>query len=166
VEYALNGIKEYGLFKRKVWDKALQKTNPGRPLLVQRLDRLDSFYYIVPMQESERRVPVLVNVDARFGYYRQALAIPDGSMDFVANIDRKAILKTVVSRKFELEGHLGRLLVRREALCLYPTLVWRPCRESLSPYWPFHMFTIAAHRLYIRIDGAVFTELHDNEPGI
>ena len=56
--------------------------------------------------------------------------------------------------------------MRKEALCLYPTLVWKPCRESLSPYWPFHMFTAGSHRLYIRVDGAVFTALHDTDRGI
>ena len=37
--------------------------------------------------------------------------------------------------------------------------------ESLSPYYPFHMIIIGDHRLYIRSDGKVFTELHDAGPG-
>lgn len=64
--------------------------------------------------------------------------------------------KTVVGRRFELGGDRGRLLVRKDAVCLYPHLVWRPCRESLSPYYPFFMFTLGNERLYVRVDGAVF----------
>jgi hypothetical protein len=72
----------------------------------------------------------------------------------------------IAGRRVELPDRLGRLPVRREAICLYPTLVWKPCRESLSPFWPFHMLTIGAHRIYVRIDGAVFTALHDDDRGI
>ena len=72
----------------------------------------------------------------------------------------------VIDRVFDLDDRLGRIRVRPEALCLYPILVWKPCRESLSPFWPFHMFTVGAYRLYVRIDGTIFTALHDNEPGI
>jgi hypothetical protein len=48
----------------------------------------------------------------------------------------------------------------------HANLVWRPCAESLSPYWPFYRFD--AHlpngrpiTIYVRIDGEVFTELHE-----
>jgi hypothetical protein len=162
---AVAGLKEYGLYERGVWRKALQNTRPGEPVLVQRLDRLDSFYYIVPMQASRKRVPVLASVDARFGYYRQAVALQSGT-HLLPQVKREALLERVVGQRFELEDRLGRLLVRKEAWCLYPTLVWRPCRESLSPFYPFHMFTAGAHRLYVRIDGAVFTTLHIDDRGI
>ena len=60
----------------------------------------------------------------------------------------------------------GRLLVRKDAVCMYPHLVWRPCRESLSPYFPFYMFTVGGHRLYVRIDGPVFASLTLDMKGI
>jgi hypothetical protein len=81
-------------------------------------------------------------------------------------MDRKELVSKVSDKRFELEEPLGRLLVRPEAFCLYPTLVWKPCRESLSPFWPFHMFIIGDYRLYVRIDGAIFTRLHDDQRGI
>ncbi len=163
---ALAGLKEYGLHERELWKESLQGTKPEQPLLVQRLDHLDRFYYIVPMQASRNRVPVLVSVDARYGNYRQALALPKGSAPFLQAGDSKELLQSFVGKRVELPKDKGRLLLRKEAMCVYPTLVWKPCRESLSPYWPFHMITVGAHHIYIRIDGAVFTELHDNEPGI
>lgn len=162
---AQSGLRAYGLYERKGWQTALRDTGPGEPVLVQRLDHLDRYYYIVPMQTSPERVPVLASVDARFGDYRQAVALPEGSQ-LVAGLDQRELVKRVVGNKFELEDRLGRLLVRGEAYCLYPIPVWKPCRESLSPFWPFYMFSVGAHRLYIRIDGAVFTKLHDDERGI
>lgn len=109
---------------------------------------------------------MLVNVDARYATYQQAVAAPEGQTHLVPTLGREELLKLVVDRRFELDDRLGRLRVRREALCLYPTLVWKPCRESLSPFWPFHMFTAGSQRLYVRVDGAVFTALHDTDRGI
>jgi hypothetical protein len=136
------------------------------PYLVQRLDHPDRYYYVVPMQQSEKNVPVLASVDARFGDYCQAVAVPERHSALLPNLDPKALLKKIVGQRFELEDRLGRLLVRKEALCVYPTLVWKPCRESLSPFWPFHLVTVGNYQLYIRIDGMVFTKLHDAERGI
>jgi hypothetical protein len=84
----------------------------------------------------------------------------------IADRDRKSVLERIVGNRFELGKRQGRLLVRKEAVCMYPTLVWKPCRESLSPFWPFYLFTVGAYRLYVRIDGAVFTTLHDQDRGL
>ena len=56
--------------------------------------------------------------------------------------------------------------MRPEAYALYPTLVWRPCRESLSPFVPFHLVVTGQHSMFVRLDGRVFTKLHLNTPGI
>ena len=66
---------------------------------------------------------------------------------------------------YALPDQRGSLLVRPRAATIYPLLVWKPCVESLSPYYPFHMIIVGDHRLYIRSDGKVFTELHDAGPG-
>jgi hypothetical protein len=165
-EFAVNGLHEYGLYERKQWGRTLEGTEPGEPVLVQHLDRPDTFYYIVPMQFSPEKVPVLVSVDARFGDYRQASAIHEGESQLIARHEPDELLKMVVGQKFDLGDREGRLLVREQALCLYPIPVWKPCRESLSPFWPFYMFSVGDQRLYVRIDGAVFTKLHDQDPGI
>jgi hypothetical protein len=44
--------------------------------------------------------------------------------------------------------------------------VWRPCRESLSPFYPFKLVSYGAHRLYLRSDGQIFTRLTVGERGI
>jgi hypothetical protein len=163
---AVAGFEQYGLNKRKGWKRVLKGTSPGKPMLVQRLDRTDSFYYIVPMQSSKKRTPVLASVDARYGNYRQAVALTEGQSALVNAPDQKELLKKLVGSRITLPGLEGRLLVRQEALCVHSTLVWKPCRESLSPYWPFHMISIGSQRIYVRIDGQIFTQLHDDVKGI
>jgi hypothetical protein len=166
-ESALRGLQEHGLTKRKQWAAALKSVTPGEAVLVQRLDRLDSFYWIVPLQRRRAQVPAAVSVDARSGEYRQAIVLPkpDEAAAFEAP-KTEAVLESIAGRRFELPDRLGRLLVRPEAVCVHPTLVWRPCRESLSPFYPFRMVTVGAHRLYVRLDGAVFTSLTLGQHGI
>lgn len=160
------GLRRHGLYEQENWAAALAGTSPGQSVLVQRLDRLDSFYYITPFEKKDGQHTVLGSIDARSGEYRQALALPShGSIQF-SELKKEAIMKMVHGRHFELEDQLGRLHVRPEAVCLYPTLVWKPCRESLSPFWPFHMLTIGSQHLYIRIDGTVFTALHTTDRGL
>jgi hypothetical protein len=160
VEQAQVGLRRYGLLERDSWRPALEDTEPGEPVLVQRLDRVDSFYWIVPMSRRGEVVPAAVAVDARFGDYRQAIVLPEPQADAFVLADDTALLDRVAGQRFELPEQQGRLPLRSEALHLYPTLVWRPCRESLSPFAPFRLITVGAHQLYARLlDGQVFTRL-------
>jgi hypothetical protein len=160
VEQALAGLRQYGLLERGIWRSSLDGTEPAEPVLVQRLDRVDSFYWIVPMSRRGEVVPAAVAVDARFGDYRQAIVLPEPQADAFALEDDTALLDRVGGQRFELPGRQGRLPLRKEALHVYPTLVWRPCRESLSPFAPFKLITVGAHQLYVRLlDGQVFARL-------
>lgn len=165
-EMAVAGLKEYGLYEREAWRRSLNKTAPTAPILVQRLDRRDSFYYIVPMQVSRKLIPVLVCVDARFGNYQQAARISDRGNNALRGLsfDPKMAINKIVGKTLDL-GRRGRLTVRKEAFALYPTLVWRPCRESMSPYVPFFMVTVGDRRIYVRADGQVFGGLHVDDWG-
>jgi hypothetical protein len=166
VQHALTGLKRHGLTEREDWTPALSDTKPATPALVQRLDQIDSFYYIVPFERPGDGVTAAVAVDARFGDYEQALAVPAEGGRLLEALDRKAVLERVVGQTLDLGGRTGRVTVRPEAYSLYPTLVWRPARESLSPFVPFHMFTVGARRIYVRIDGRVFGWLNTFNPGI
>jgi hypothetical protein len=164
-EYALAGLHQFGLHERKGWQQALGDTAPGSPVLVQRLDQLDSFYYIVPFSR-EKAVTAAVAVDARFGDYQQTIALPEGGASILTALDPRTVRDMTVGQRLHLEDSLRPILVRREAFCLYPTLVWRPCLESLSPFYPFHMITVGDHRIFVRVDSQIFTVLHTHIPGI
>jgi hypothetical protein len=130
------------------------------------LDRLDTYYYVVPFETPRKAVMAAASVDARFGDYRQAIALPEGGTEILTTPHRTAVIDMIMGRPLQLEEPFGRIKIRREAYCLYPTLVWKPCRESLSPFYPFHMFSIGSHKIYVRIDGQIFTKLHDDVRGI
>ena len=127
---AEEGLKVYGVLQRNNFKNALQAGKPGPPVLVQRLDRQDSFYYIVPITDPAGTISLVAAVDARTGVYMQSAARigAEGSV-FVLH-DRSAASQRVVGQVVQLTEPLGRMLVRPEAVCHYPTLVWKPCRES------------------------------------
>lgn len=163
-ESARAGLRSFGLFDRKDWAGVLRGTVPGDPVLVQRLDRLDRYYYIVPFVRGRTRATAFATVDATQGGYRQCAGVSVPQL-IAPRTTPTALLKRHVGQSYQLPGERGALFVRRTAATVYPLLVWKPCVESLSPYYPFHMIIIGDHRLYIRTDGRVFTELHDAGPG-
>jgi hypothetical protein len=118
--------------------------------------------------------PLAVLVDARSGQLLQSAvgevpdidSVPPEEADSVFTlISRPDAAALVIGKKVDLPGEAGRMRIRAEAVCQYPTLVWKPCRESLSPLVPFYMFTVGAHSIYVRIDGAIFMSLDDSGRG-
>jgi hypothetical protein len=59
------------------------------------------------------------------------------------------------------DERLGGTIIREGALCFYPTMVWRPCWESRSPYYPFYQITVGGNQIYVGYDGTVYPVLHD-----
>ena len=163
-ELAVAGLKQYGLFQRKDWGAVLRKAKEQPGVLVQRLDRSDSYYALVPF-ETNKSVVAFAAVDGRWGDYMQSVLLPN-PQKAGARLTLEQAFKLIVGQRVELAGRKGRLLVRKEAVCMYPHLVWRPCLESLSPYYPFYMFTVGNERIYVRIDGAVFSSLTLDMKGI
>ncbi len=160
---AFAGLATYGLRERDPWKKALAGTTPGTPILVHEIDEMDSFYYIVPWEDKLKRVSLLVSVDAQLGVYQEAVVFPRKTTGKVLRGTPGELKKNLIGKRFNLGGRQGELLVRNEALSLSPALVWKPCRESLSPFSPFYQFTVGARNLYQRFDGKVFTSLNDTQ---
>ncbi len=159
---ATSGLDSTGQAQRPAWSTALNGTQVGEPLLIERED-LDPprFYYIVPFVR-DNDVPVLTLVDAyASGGLAGSIAAPNGSTHFGRALNRDAVLQQFVGQQVEVGG----ATVVLAANDLYQHLVWRPCGESLSQYWPFYRFDVQTPggpaRVYVRIDGELFTELHE-----
>jgi hypothetical protein len=162
---AEESLKAYGLVARENYGRVLERARFGEPVLVQRLDLPDTFYYIVPARVAGR-APLAVLIDAKNGLYLQS-SVDNSNEGSVFTIRSRAeVARSIIGTVVELPDRRGRIPVRDEAVCHYPTLVWRPCRESLSPLYPFHLFTVGSERIYVRSDGAIFTALHYLERGI
>jgi hypothetical protein len=164
------GLRRRGLYARKgEWSSALAQASPGAGHLVQRLDRDDTFYSLVPFNvtaprskrtrtQRSARTSVVALIDARTGEYLRAARLPSPRSGFV-DLNLAKAEKRVANRNIELGNDRGPFFVRKEAMVGYPHLVWRPCRESPSPFYPFYMFIVGSRRIYVRIDGEVFPSL-------
>jgi len=160
---AMEGLEAYRLKDSEFGRQALKSGNWGQPLLVQRLDRSNDFYYLTPWQRGGK-VVALIDVDARFGVFKsirvlpspiQAWALPASS----TKAARDSVVSVIENKLFELPDERGRIKVYPGTYCIPPVLVWKPCRESWSPHLPFYHIVVGGHSLYVRIDGPVFTQL-------
>ena len=164
-ELALRGVEQAGMLHREHWRRAFDGVEPGEPALVQRLDHPDSFYWTVP-QLRDGNATVAVNVDARTGLYMQSRALSDGAGTALLTLDHDRVEDFIYGRAHDLGGESGALRLRPGIACISRHWVWRPCRESLSPFYPFKAVNYGAHRLYVRSDGAVFSRLTATGRGI
>ena len=159
-------LEEAGLLAHPRWSDVIRGVRAGEPVLVQRLDRSDSYYWIVPAEE-DGAMRAAVSIDARFGDYREAMILRGEGSPFIGFRSAEEVVENIAGRRFELPDDGGRLLVRPEGTSVHPCLVWKPCRESLSPFYPFRMISVGPFRIYVRIfDGAVFTSLSNDRGGI
>lgn len=138
----------------------------GVPLVVEREDLIQpSFYYIVPFatENGDIRMATYVNPYGSGGV-AQVIAAPQGTTHLTYALDRDAVIRRFAGQYVEVGGHD----VELRAQDLHDNLVWRPCSESLSPFWPLYRFDtdvpgVGRVPIYVRIDGELFTELHEGE---
>lgn len=160
-ERATRAMDALGQNPRDPTNRALDGARAGEPLLVEREDHTPPlFYYLVPVSRAAGDVPMVMTIDAyESGGLAEFIAAPEGTTHFSYALDRDAVLRRFVGQEVEVaEG-----VVRLEEQDLYEHLVWQPSAESLSPYMPFYRFDVGGPdsgiRVYVRIDGEVFTQL-------
>ena len=104
--YALDGIERHGLREQEEFARGLDGAEPFAGRLVQRLDRTDSFYHLVPMAR-DGRASAVVSVDALDARYLQTAILPaDGDWD-LASLGREAVYERFVGARLEIEGTRG-----------------------------------------------------------
>jgi len=160
-------LERSGLLAHPQWSRVLEGLHPADAVLVERLDRSNSYYWIVPAADMQGGLRAALRVDARYGTYQQAARLHHSSAEMFGFRKHEEVIEHLLSRRIELPNDGGRLVLHPQAVCVHPCLVWKPCRQSLSPFYPFRMVSIGALRLFVRIfDGAVFFELTANKGGI
>lgn len=145
-----------------LWLPALGSGSLGEPDLVERLDLPDTYYYIVPISVGSRQT-ARVGVDAKTGEFLEAGGIERPGQSLKAFVSVADALKKILKRRLTLPD--GKRYVRAEALGHHPVLVWKPCFESMSPFEPFHQFSVGSTLVYVRVDGKFFARLTEPGPG-
>jgi hypothetical protein len=143
VDVAKQGILDYQLDRNSAVASTIQNGYPEIPLLVERIDKPKSAYYLISWTDTEG-VVFVVEVDAIKGIMLGATIFPkpvfspfltpDGAIDCATQKFPRHIFAT-------------------------PRLVWCPCRESTNPILPFYELLINEDVLYVDMDGSIFSEL-------
>lgn len=156
---ALHGIESHLRSEKECpLTPAVMNAHPVSAHLVQRLDRRDEFYYLITVHQEGRPSAVLRG-DALYGTFQGALSLTGAEK--LPIIEREAAVAAARQAVIDLEDGSGRLKLRDGTFCVHPTLVWRPCRESRSPYYPFQQMTVGDVTIYVGYDGQVYPALHD-----
>lgn len=136
---------------------ALHSAEPKSPTLVQRIDRKDDYYFIVTFNIGERETARFI-IDAYSGKLTEASGVTESTKSlqrYVSSqeaLDRLFTARAASKMKWEFE-------FRRELVGLHPVLVWKPCRQSPSPFLPFYQFSVGGSLVYLRVDGELFSAL-------
>jgi hypothetical protein len=166
IDAARNGFEEHELLRRPVWRRAIEGKIVDHPRLVQRLDYPDRFYYIVSFRQPGAGITAQAIVDALAGSFSEAEAVEELEAPAADFMPPARATDVVMRARLDFPGWRRYARVIREGLGVHPTLVWRYCVESRSPYVPFFLLMFGDHPIYVRsTDGAVFTALHEPRPG-
>jgi hypothetical protein len=141
---ARRGIEQYQLAG------GLYEVSSQPPRLVQRTDRVDEFYYLVPI-EFDGGFTVVADVDAHTVVYAGAQIRPLPGYRFIDESTARKCLTSV--KDFAADS---------DSFDVQPTLAWLPCKESASPFSPF--VKVTRHGLpfaFVGLDGTVYSQLHD-----
>ncbi len=136
------------------WQPSLASRSWLSPLLVERLDR-DDYYYIVPCQR-EQGITARLSVNAISGRFMEASAIEVEGLTLPPYVE--PVLPSLFGTSFDLPALRSRIL-RPGTVGRHPVLVWKPCKESTSPFRPFYLLTVGDQVVYWRVDGTTFDRL-------
>ncbi len=155
-EFAKQGGQQHGLHDQEDFGEVLSGGNYRDGLLVQSLDRRDDFYSLVPIEHAGG-LSATVMVDGRYGNLLGVHKHLDPLETLVISAEKAR--QRVLSQAIDFGDERGLVSVREEVLSQHPSFVWQPCRESRTPFHPFHMFHVGADRVYVGYDGTVYPNL-------
>jgi hypothetical protein len=146
--------------------------SPGAPLLVKTPETPGQGYYLIGLETSVGKNRILARLGTETGQYLDSLTIPPTEYLFGRRSVGTYIYKLVYE---ELVGKMNREAWFRafeEEISRdnsdgssASNLIWKPCNESTSPFYPFYQVKSGRNTFYVRIDGAVFNKLTTLKPG-
>ena len=163
VRSVYEGIERFELYDAKDQMAKLREPRFEAPILVKRLDRPDSHYYLSPAM-LDGAVFGFGQVDAVYGDLQSVYILEEPTRPY--DLDRETIAKSVLDRTFDLPEKQGQFRLRPDTFSVSPTLVWQPCRESYSPHLPFWQITAGGQSVFVRADGQVYSQLTVTGAGV
>lgn len=123
--------------------QAAREGRPGKPVLVERLDKAGVGYYLIPWNTA-LGTELIVRVDASTGKLLGVVQIVEPTASHFLSA-REALVRA----RAELPGVEFGL----------PRCSWFPCRQSTTPIRPFYEFPFEDGALYVDVDGVVYRKL-------
>ena len=151
------------------WQAAFKDALATDPMLVERTDRKNDFYFIVPFSR-ESKVTARILLDGSTLQLKMVSGIEQGD-----RISPKGVT-TFITREEALDRLTAllksdELQVKGRPTPAFRGLVWKPCKQSLSPQLPFYCFAVGKDQrggqreVYVRVDGKIFGALEDRKSG-
>jgi hypothetical protein len=162
---AFGGLQNHGLDKDKDWAALLAGVSQKPQVLrVRRLDRNREDYFLVPLSQGNQ-LNVVVLVSGRSRKFTHAIAASGPRSSYISYLEPGSVISSLGGKQIQNTAALSNLNIPIKKWKVETFLVWRPCRESQSAYFPFYVLTSDEKRLYVRIDGKVFDRLTPHVEG-
>ena len=156
-QLAKEGVEEHGLNEHEDFGAVCNDGIYGDGLLIQSLDVQDGLYYLVSIQDREG-ILATVMIHGRSGHLLGVQINEDPVRSIMVSSDEAR--KRILARRYiYYDDNRESIPICKEKLSHTSVLVWRPCLQSLSPYQPFHLFTMGKDRVYVSHDGQIYPEL-------
>jgi hypothetical protein len=156
-EAAMTAITGDRFARHPRWRAAAENTVPGEPMLVARLNFPADHHFIVPMLRKGRATLLLI-LDAYDGGYRESAPV-DAEHPSSMETARARMAAMLAQGAIETDDDSEPVPVWPDVAAVFPSLTWRPCLESLSPYLPFLHIHTGNRQIHVRLDGKVFGEI-------
>ena len=160
IQYARAAARDFSESRLKI---ALHSAEPKSPTLVQRIDRKDAYYFIVPFTIGSRETARFI-IDGFGGKLTEISGVTESSKSLPRYVSPQEALDRMFTARAAAKKMKWEFEFRREHVGLHPVLVWKPCRQSASPFLPLHQFSVGSSLVYLRVDGQLFSELKTGKP--
>lgn len=154
---AVNELKKHSLYDDPSYEASLKDAKPYEPILVRRLDIAGSYFYLVPMG-SNKKITAIAVLDASMGGLLGFRALPNPVSRLFYSSEE--VTKRISNKMVDLDGK-GKIVFHEGVYMVHPEMVWKPCRESTSEYYPFYEVTIGKYHVYVGSNGRIYPTLHD-----
>lgn len=153
-------MDSFGLFTRPPCQSYLAGTNFGTPRRVHRLDVLSQDYYLVPRLKPNGDSTAMVRIDVPTGEYLDSLYYSENPFLFDKSPAQQRLVQTIIPQRLtKLRKSKWKQPFAEQINDPETEMVWLPCQQSQSAFFPFYVIKMKNERLFVRVDGQIFPKL-------